>query len=68
VAVLDERVAGTGKVATAHQPRVKLVEDLPVNLPDLQVPDRRLDGPLDESLVGPAGGYVPSGDLSVLIQ
>jgi hypothetical protein len=66
--MLGERAASTGKVTAAQQPCVKLVEDLAVHLPHLQVPDRGLEGPLDEPLVGPAGGHVPSGDRSVLVQ
>jgi hypothetical protein len=68
VAVFGERPAGAGKVTTAHQPRVQLVESLAVHLPCLQVPDGWLKGPLDEPLVGLSGGHVPMGDRSVLVQ
>lgn len=51
VPVLGERAAGTGEVTAAHQPGVKLVEDLPVYLPYLQCPIaglmvRRMNHPL----------------------
>ena len=68
VAVLGERPAGASQVAAALQPRVQLVEDGAADLAHLQVPEGRLDGAADESLVGLPRRYVPWSDQRVLIQ
>jgi hypothetical protein len=68
IAVLDERPARAGQVATALQPGVQLVEDGPADLPHLDMPQSGLDGAADEALVGLPRGHVPRGDQRVLIQ
>ena len=68
IPVLDEPPPGAPGIAAPLQLRVQEVEQGPSDLPDLQVPERRLDHPPDVDLVRLPGRQVPVGDLGVPVH
>jgi len=66
--VLNEPLPGAPRIAAPPQLRVQEVEQGSADLPDLQVPESRLDHPPDVDLVRLPGRQVPVGDLGVPVH
>jgi hypothetical protein len=68
VPVLDEPLTGAPGIATAPQLRIQQVEQRPVYLADLHVPESGLDHPPDVDLVRLPGRQIPVGDLDIPVH